>query len=326
MLLSYAAVGDTGWRVVIEEPWEDLTDPILRLPGLIPFVATVAGIVAALALIFGTRTIMLPLERLARAAGRVSWGDLSAIAEPVVGVEEIEDLQRALQEMAGRIQSYQEGMRDYLGAITEAQENERSRLARELHDETVQSIVALNQRLEMAQRALERGEKETARELIEQMRHLSNETMEEVRRFSRDLRPLYLEDLGFVPALEMLSQEADRQGNHAVQVRIEGTVRRLPPDRELALYRIAQEALNNAVRHAQADHVWLTLRFDTAGVTLSVADDGKGFHVPEHPDELTHQGHFGLLGMRERALLAGGKLRINSTPTQGTTITVQIPG
>jgi methyl-accepting chemotaxis protein len=154
LYLSYAAVGDTGWRVVVEEPYEDLVDPILRLPGLVPAVAAVAGIIAILALTFGARTVVVPLQRLARAAGRVSWGDLSAIAEPVAGVEEIEELQSALQEMAGRIQSYQEGMRDYLAAVTEAQEGERSRLARELHDDTVQSLIALGQRVDMARRAL----------------------------------------------------------------------------------------------------------------------------------------------------------------------------
>jgi signal transduction histidine kinase len=326
MYLSYASVGNTGWRVVVEEPLDDLTDPLLRLPGLVPFVAAVAGLVAVLALTFGARTIVVPLRRLVRAAGRVSWGDLSAIAEPVSGVEEIEDLQQALQEMAGRIQSYEEGMRDYLGAVTEAQEGERARLARELHDETVQALVALGQRVEMAKRALERGGTERARALLEEVRRLSAETMEGVRRFSQDLRPLYLEDLGFVPALEMLAREAGRHGQVVVEVRVEGTPRRLAPAHELALYRIAQEALNNAIKHAQAQRIWLNLRFDEAGATLTVADGGVGFKVPERPDRLTQEGHFGLLGMRERALLAGGELRVGSYPGQGTTITVRIPG
>jgi signal transduction histidine kinase len=325
MYLSYAAVGETGWRVVVEEPYGDLVDPILRLPGFIPVVTAVAGVVALLALTFGARTVVLPLRRLARAAGRVSWGDLSAIAEPVAGVEEIEELQLALQEMAGRIQSYQEGIRDYLAAVTEAQEGERARLARELHDDTVQALIALGQRVDMARRALERGELERARSALDDVRRLSTSTMEGVRRFSRDLRPLYLEDLGFVPALEMLAQEAGRQGGLAVEVRVEGNAHRLPPERELALYRIAQEALNNSVQHARAQHVWLTLRFD-GGVTLSVADDGTGFQVPEQPDVLTQGGHFGLLGMRERALLAGGDLSIAASPEQGTTVTVRIPG
>ncbi len=325
MLISYATAGETGWRVVVEEPWEDLIDPILRLPGLVPFVAGVAGVVAVLALAFGARTIVVPLRRLAWAAGRVSWGNFAAIEEPVTGVEEIEELQAALQDMAARIQGYQAGMRDYLGAITEAQEAERTRLARELHDETVQSLIALGQRLEMAHRALERGQVEPARAQIADLRRLCKETMEEVRRFSRALRPLYLEDLGLVPALEMLAREAASQGGIQVQVRSEGPERRLSPERELALYRIAQEALNNAVQHAQAGHIWLTLRFDDEAVTLTVSDDGSGFALPDRPDRLTHEGHFGLLGMRERALLAGGELQITSEAERGTTITTRFP-
>jgi signal transduction histidine kinase len=326
MYISYAAVGDTGWRVVVEEPYDDLVSPILRLPGLIPAVAAVAGVIALLALTFGARTIVVPLQRLARAAGRVSWGDLSAIAEPVTGVEEIEELQGALQEMAGRIQSYQEGMRDYLAAVTEAQEGERARLARELHDDTVQALIALGQRVDMARRALERGDLERARTVLEDVRQLSTTTMEGVRRFSRDLRPLYLEDLGFVPALEMLVQEAGQHGDISVEMRVEGQPHRMEQSRELALYRITQEALNNAVRHAQARHVWLTLRFDASGTTLSVADDGQGFQVPERPDALTQAGHYGLLGMRERTLLTGGEMNICSSPEQGTTVTVRVPG
>jgi signal transduction histidine kinase len=124
----------------------------------------------------------------------------------------------------------------------------------------------------------------------------------------------------------MLAQEAGKQGDVSVEMRVEGTPRRLTQPRELALYRIAQEALNNTIRHAEARQVWLTLRFDATGTTLSVADDGRGFHVPERPDTLTQAGHYGLVGMRERALLAGGELSICSYPEPGTTITVRIPG
>lgn len=325
MYISYAAVGDTGWRVVVEEPLEDLIDPLLRLPGLVPAVAIVAGVITVLALFFGARTIVVPLRRLARAAGRVSWGDLSAIAEPAGGVEEIQDLQQALAEMARRIQGYQESMRDYLQASTTAQEGERARLARELHDGTAQSLVALGQRVEMARRALEKGRVEQARNLLDEVRRLGAETMEEVRRFSRDLRPLYLEDLGFVPGLQALAEEAGRQGDVPVEVRIEGQPRRLSSERELALYRIAQEALNNALRHARARHIWLTLRFEEEKVSLTVADDGTGFQIPEHPAVWTRAGHYGLLGMRERALLVGGEVHISTAPGRGTTVTARVP-
>ncbi len=324
MYLSYAEVKGTDWRVVVEEPLQDVMDPLLRLSSLLPFVIGLAAVVAILALVFGARTLVWPLQRLARAADRVGWGDLSAIAEPVGGVEEIESLHQALQDMTGRIQSYQEGMRDYLAAVTDAQEGERARLARELHDETVQELVALGQRLEMARKALARGEKDRAQEVLDEARRMATTTMEGVRRFSRDLRPLYLEDLGFVPAVQMLGKEAGQASGIPVDVRVEGEPERLTSSQELSLYRIAQEALRNAVQHAHAKHIWLTLRFNE-GISLSVSDDGVGFRLPERPDELTHEGHFGLLGMRERAQLAGGNLHISSQSGEGTTVTVMIP-
>jgi len=158
-------------------------------------------------------------------------------------------------------------MRDYMAAVTMAQEEERKRLARELHDETVQALIALGQRIEMAQKALDK-DPEKARQRLAELSALANDTQQEVRRFSRALRPLYLEDLGFVPALEMLAQEVERQNGLAVSIRTEGTVRRLTPDLELAAYRIAQEGLNNVIRHAQARSSPANRHLRRPGLTL----------------------------------------------------------
>jgi len=325
MALSYAAVPLTGWRVIVEEPWEDFTAPILRLPRLVPLVAVLAVVVALSALFFGVRYVSRPLQALAARAGRVTWGDFSAIEEPVGGVEEIEKLQKALQEMAARIQRYQAGMRDYMAAITQGQEAERTRLARELHDDTAQALIALGQRLQMAQRALARGDVEQAQELLVELRRMSEQTLEGVRRFSRDLRPVYLEELGFLPALEMLVRDLNAGGQIEAELKVWGRSRRLPPDLELAAYRIAQEALNNAARHAQAKHVMLRVAFTEEALILTVHDDGEGFEVPQQPDELSLEGHFGLAGMRERAILLGGQLRVTSTAGEGTTLEVTLP-
>jgi len=325
MALSYAAVAHTGWRVIVEEPWEDLTAPILRLPRLIPIVAVIAVAVALLALFFGVHYVGHPLQVLATRAGRVTWGDLSAIEEPVSGVEEIEELQRALREMAARLQDYQAGMRDYIAAITQGQEAERARLARELHDDTAQALIALDQRLQMAQRALVKGEVERVHILLAELREMSGQTLESVRRFSRDLRPIYLEELGFLPALEMLVRDLDAKGTVEAQMEVWGRPRRLPADVELAAYRIAQEALNNAAQHAQAQHVTLRLAFTDEALILTIRDDGRGFEVPQRPGELTRKGHFGLVGMRERAILLGGQLRLTSAEGQGTTLEVSLP-
>ena len=134
------------------------------------------------------------------------------------------------------------------------------------------------------------------------------ETLESVRRFSRDLRPSYLEDLGFLPALEMLAREAGGNDGPSVQLAVSGLARRLPPDMELAAYRIVQEALNNVLQHAEASQARVEVHFEGEHLVLSVHDDGRGFEPPGLPDALARQGHFGLMGIQERALLYGGQV------------------
>jgi signal transduction histidine kinase len=221
-----------------------------------------------------------------------------------------------------RIQSYQSGMHDYIAAITQGQEEERKRLARELHDETAQALIALRHQVEMSQKLLPRDPDRAAARLG-QVRILLAETVEGIRRFSRDLRPIYLEDLGFIPALEMLARSNGQGPN--IHFDTTGGLRRLPPDLELAAYRIVQEALNNALQHAGASQVWVEVGFEDAHLVLSVRDDGQGFEAPARPDALAREGHFGLMGIQERAMLYGGQLSIRSAPGQGTTVSVRIP-
>jgi len=284
-----------------------------------------------LVLTFGWRTIVRPLQRLSQAAEQVSWGDYSAISigpsagRPVGGVQEVRDLHRALAEMVERIRGYQAGMRDYLGAVTRGQEAERARLARELHDGPVQELIALGQRAEMAQRLVERGEAEQAQALLEALRRAELETVAELRRLIGALRPIYLEDLGFLPALEMLVQQTAGQTTARVRLEKESTVHRCAPEVELAAYRVAQEALNNALQHAQAQNIVVRVRCDREGLALSITDDGVGFTLPPRPDLLTQAGHFGLVGMQERATRLGGTLQVRTAPGKGTRITVCLP-
>jgi len=326
MTLAYAPVNllDPDWRVVVEQPWHEVIGPVLRYSQFMPLVAALAAIISVLALYYGVRAIVRPLQALGQRAERVAWGDFGATETSVGGVREIEDLQRTLDQMAKRIQSYQSGMHDYIGAITRGQEDERKRLARELHDDTAQALIALNQQVEMAQKLWSK-EPDRAAERLAQVRTMLAETLESVRRFSRDLRPIYLEDLGFIPALEMLVREADQKENLSVQLTVSGSSRRLPPDLELAAYRIVQESLNNVIQHADANEAWVEVRFQVEHFTLSVRDNGQGFEAPDLPDVLARRGHFGLMGIQERALLYGGQLTIHSTPGGGTEVTVRLP-
>ena len=326
MTLAYAPVdyGGLGWRVLIEEPWREVVGPVLRYSQFVPLVAVLAAIVSVLALYYGLRSIVRPLQNLGQQAERVAWGDFEATGTPVGGVEEIEDLRRTLDQMAGRIQSYQHGMHDYIAAITEGQEEERKRLARELHDDTAQSLIALNQQVEMTQKLL--GEDpEMAAERLSSMQVMLAGILESVRRFSRDLRPIYLEDLGFIPALEMLRREANQREDISVYFATSGPIRRLSPDLELAAYRIVQEALNNVIQHARASEAWVKVHFEDRQLILTVRDNGQGFEAPDLPDALARQGHFGLMGIQERALLYGGQLTIRSKPETGTELSARLP-
>jgi signal transduction histidine kinase len=326
MTVAYSPVDldDVGWQVVVEQPWSEVIGPVLRFSQFVPLVAALAVVVSVLALYYGMRAIARPLQSLGERAERVARGDFEATGSPVGGVEEIEDLRRSLDQMAKRIQSYQLGMHDYIGAMTHGQEEERKRLARELHDDTVQTLIALGQQVEMAERALPADPKRAA-ERLHRVRAMLAEAVEGVRRFSRDLRPIYLEDLGFIPALEMLVREAGRPETLAVDLNTSGPVRRLPPDMELAAYRIVQEALNNILQHAQASQAWVEVRFEAAELVLVVRDNGQGFDAPNMLDALARQGHFGLMGIQERAWLFGGRLTVHSAPGKGSEVSVRLP-
>ncbi len=324
VVVGYAPIPPTGWGLLVREPWEDVIVPLMQYSLLAPLLVLVATIVSLLAISFGVQRIIRPLQALDRQASRVAWGDFAATRTPVGGIREIEDLRRTLNQMAEEVQRYQSSMHGYIAAITEGQEDERRRLARELHDGPVQSLVALGQRVEMAQKSLARTPGLTA-EYLAELKEMVGTTLAELRRFIRHLRPLYLEDLGLLPALEMLTQELDAQGETRVSFFVTGEPYRLPAELELVIFRIAQEALNNIARHARAHSAALHANFAPDGVTLTIEDDGIGFDPPAQPADLAEQGHFGLIGMRERALLHGGHLSIRSMPGEGTRVVAFLP-
>lgn len=325
IMVAFAPVRGTDWAVLVMEPVEGLIDPILRFSGLAPLVAVAAGLLSFLVLTFGWMTIVRPLRALAHAAGQVSWGDDSAIAEPVGGVQEVQDLHRALAEMVDRIRSYEAGMRDYLGAVSRGQEAERARVARELHDGPVQALIALGQQAEIAQRLLQRGEVGEATALLETLRRQGMGIVDELRHLIAALRPIYLEDLGFLPALEALVREADERSDAQVNLTCQGTPCRCDSEVELAAYRIAQEALTNALQHARAQRITVRVHCDPEKLVVAVEDDGVGFVLPPRPDILTRQGHFGLVGLQERARQVGGRLTIETGPGRGTKVTAWFP-
>lgn len=323
-LVTFATVTGTGWRVVIRSRVADLLGPILRFSSLGPIAAVAAASLSLLILTFGWRTIALPLQQLSKAARAVSWGNHTPIQQEISGVSEIEELHRTINEMVERLESYQAGVLDYLDAMSKGQEEERTRLARELHDGPVQSLITLIQRTERADQKVTQGDLQDAQSLLEELRMAEVAVVEDLRRIIGALRPAYLEDLGFIPALDMLVRSADSRTSTDVQLVVQNE-RRLSAETELTAYRIAQEALNNAIQHANADHITVAVRYDRKGVLLQVIDDGKGFAPADRLDTYTREGHFGLVGMQERARQLGGSLRIESAPGLGTTVRARLP-
>jgi signal transduction histidine kinase len=316
-VVAYTPIADLGWILVIRESWHALTDPLFQIEQILPLILFTATAVSLLTLFFGLHLVVRPLQELGIRANLIGQGQFQATAESVGGVQEIEDLRETLHRMAQQVQNYQTALHDYLRAVTQTQEEERARLGRELHDETVQTLIALSHKAQVIQRHYERAAPQTSAD-IQTMRQMITSAIDEVRRFSRALHPHYLEELGLVTALETLAQEG------GATFYTTGSGAALLPEQELAIYRVAQEAFNNARHHAAAQHIEIRLQFAASEVQLCVKDDGKGFTVPVSLNDLTRSGHFGLIGMRERARLVNGHLTINSVQGSGTLVTLKL--
>lgn len=321
-VVAYSPISPFGWALVVEEPWEAVTSPLLRATEYAPLVLIPILILALVTLWFGTRLIIQPLRSLEGKASALGWGQFEAIEEPVGGIAEIRHLQTELISLAGKVKAAQQGLRGYIGVMTRGLEEERRRLARELHDDTLQSLIALNQRIQLTKLSLNGG---AALNSLDEIQSITENTIRDLRRVTSALRPIYLEDLGLVAALEMLARET--QQLHELEIHFErrGAERRLSPEVELALYRMVQEELSNVVRHANASKASVLISFSKDHVKVDVKDNGRGFEVPESPSAFAPRGHYGLLGLFERAELIRAEFSITSRLDQGTHITITVP-
>ncbi len=320
-VVAYSPITSTGWALITEEEWEMVVSPSLQLTQMAPLVIVPAFILALIALWFVATRIVQPLQKLETKAAALAWGDFDAIKDSVGGISEVRHLQLELTEMSRKVQAAQEGLRGYIGAITSAQEEERLRLARELHDDTIQSVIALKQRVQLAQASVK---DQTSRRTLSELETLSEQTIENLRRMTRALRPIYLEDLGLVTALEMLARETSQNNAINIDFQKTGEEQRLSHEVELAIYRIAQEALSNVMRHSQAKNADLHISFGEKQVELEVSDNGIGFDMPKSPTDFAPKGHFGLLGIRERADLIGARLEVVAATGNGTKLRVRL--
>ncbi|HEY4778566.1 MAG TPA: sensor histidine kinase [Solirubrobacterales bacterium] len=258
-----------------------------------------------------------PLERLIEEMEKVDLSRpgplLPASIDGVGETAEVERIELAFLRMMRRLEAER---RRAGSAALQAQEQERARVARDLHDEVNQSLTGLLLRLEAAREAAPPA---LEAELAE-TKALANQAMRELLSLARQLRPTALDDLGLVAAIAGQVEQLAR-GEIDASITTDGDFSELGDDAQLVVYRVAQEALSNAARHSGAGCVEVRLRrLEAGGVELTVADDGRGFAFDES------EGGLGIAGMRERALLIGGELTIESRPGRGTTVRLTVPG
>ncbi|HET8722847.1 MAG TPA: ATP-binding protein [Anaeromyxobacteraceae bacterium] len=347
--VTTAAIRNAPWAVVARVPASEVM-------GASPFPIWLAGmILVAIAsgamLAWGAaRSIAKPVQALTRSAEAIAAGDLSGEIPPL-GDDEVgrlgaslEKMRRSLADLLGavaeanarlearvverttqladanaQLRDREESLARLYEKVVSAQEDERKRIARELHDDTSQSLAALVMALDGALAAMKAGY--TPR--LEEAKALAVRTIEEVHRMILDLRPSVLDDLGLQSAIRWY---ADRHlGSRGLSVRCEfdAADRRYPAAFETALFRVCQEAMSNIARHAQAESVLIQLSESEGVISIEIEDDGRGFD----PGNVSHadRRHFGLMGIEERVEILGGKVSIESAPGQGTRIRLQVP-
>lgn len=354
-LVAYAPLQDVpGWGVAVEQPSEIALAVEGRLRDRLLVFVPVAILVAVVLAWLDVRQVVRPLRRLTRRATHMAAGDLAG-SVPISGQGEVRELAAAFDEMRGRLrnsiaeieerdrrleervrerteevrrlyralQEKEEARSRLLEAVIRAQEEERARVARELHDETAQSLAAVAMDLESVGDELGSGSPEVAAR-VGRARALARNSIGGIRRLIADLRPPGLDELGLVSAVRVLAEE--RLGPLGVRVAIEsrGMDGHLPGSVEIGLYRIIQEAISNVARHAHASQVSISLRRTDAEVEATVTDDGVGSVLAERVRRGEGGRGLGLLGIEERAALLGGHAEIESSPGHGTRVAVRV--
>ncbi|NOH05000.1 MAG: hypothetical protein HND47_25005 [Chloroflexi bacterium] len=274
--------------------------PSLQLTQMAPLVMVPAFIPALIAIWFGAKQIVQPLQKLeSKWAGGAGMGDSEATrgSESVGGISEVQHLQMELTEMSRKVQAAQEGLHDYIGAIIRHRKRNVPDWRRELHDDTIQAVIALKQRVQLAQRSVKDQKWKT----------ILHELGKSGGAYSRNLRRLTWAPLSHRPRKiwdRSLRWKCWR-GRSAVLIppivdfQKTGNERRLSREVELHLYRIgAAEALNNVVKHSGATGADLSIRYSDSEITLMISDNGHGFVAPASPTEFVPNGHFGLLGIQ----------------------------
>jgi signal transduction histidine kinase len=294
----------------------DLNRPGITLASVM-MVALVISLVVNLALV---QVALQPIHDLEDTAHRVWGGDLEARVPPsLVADRDMVRVGRTVNLLLDALTSDRARMRRLASLVITAQDEERSRIARELHDSTAQSLTAIV--LQLSAAARDARTPEIAARLSE-VKEMAGLALEEVRTLSHRVHPRVLDDLGLVPAVRWLARQARDSSDVDITVDALGNTELIPAQVASVLYRVAQEALTNAVRHAAPTSVAIIVRADAGTATLELSDDGRGFDIAEA--EARRPG-MGLFSMRERVSLVDGELDLTSAPGSGTRVVARVP-
>jgi len=279
-------------------------------------------LVLGLSVAYGLASILTkPISQLADAARAVGRGDFRW-KSPSWAKDEVGSLGAAFNEMNEELKRKEEMRRELLAKVISAQEEERKRIARELHDETSQALTSLMIGLKFVE---DSADLVHVREKTAELRTVAAQTLDSVHQLATELRPSMLDDLGLVSAVERYTKEYSAMMNINVDSHVSGlSGQRLPSEIEVTVYRIIQEALTNVAKHAEAKNVSVVSGYRDSTLVVIVEDDGKGFDV-HRVMASANRKKLGIFGMRERASLIGGKLSVESQPDAGTTIFLEVP-
>jgi signal transduction histidine kinase len=346
-VIAFAPLKSAPWGVSIRQAEREALAPSFSMERRFFYFGTATILVALLFAGGVARSVTRPLKMLTEAAKRITGGDLDhqipTLGEDELGIlaQSLDRMQRTLKtsleaiaegrrELEAKVQErtreleglYRELQRkeelrgELLKKVIAVQEEERKRIARELHDETSQDLATLLLSIETTVKS---GPDELKKNFI-QMKALTGRTLDSIHRLIMDLRPSVLDDLGLTSAIRWVAESHLEPLGIDLTFAVRGQERRLKPEIETTLFRIGQEAISNIARHAEANSVSVALEFADGRISLEVEDNGQGFNPNESPN-----GSFGLLGMKERAALLDGTFAIDSQPGNGTRLAVTIP-
>ena len=339
-VMAVVPLVDTPFYLLLEQP----TDVALALPNELRqelIVLVIVGFAGTASVAWvTTRRVVQPTERLTTAAERMAGGDLTvpirAEAQDEVAVlaatleamrirlrDALDQLETTNRELEERVAERTDRLGQLLRKMITAQEDERHALARELHDDTAQSLAALSIALDGTRDEL-RDATPAALAQLRAAKEIAARLLDDTRRLILGLRPSQLDDLGLGPAVAWYADTTLSPRGIDLRLDLPSTTRLSPP-LETSLFRLAQEAINNVAKHAQATRVEIRLRVATGDVRLTIRDDGVGFSVDETLLSAPRHGSVGLAGMQERVALLGGRLEISSTPGVGSLVSIGVP-